>query len=80
MKKIIIGIEGMMCSGCENRVNQAVKNAYPVKKVSSSHSKNETVITTEVDIPEAQITAMLTGMGFKVVSFSVEEKRGLFSR
>ncbi len=80
MKKIVIGLDGMMCSGCENRVNTAIKNAYPVKKVTSSHVKKETVINTEVDIPEAQITAMLTGMGFKVLSFTVEEKKRLFPR
>lgn len=80
MKKIVIGIDGMKCSGCENRINDAIKNAFPVKKVTSSHVKKETVITTEVDIPEAQITAMLTGMGFNVLSFKVEDKKGLFSR
>lgn len=37
---------------CESHVNDAVRKAFPVKKVTSSHGKGETVILTETDISE----------------------------
>ena len=44
MEKITVGVDGMMCGHCEAHVNDAVRNALKVKKVSSSHAKKETVI------------------------------------
>lgn len=37
----------LMCGHCEAHVNDAVRNALKVKKVSSSHAKKETVIIAE---------------------------------
>ena len=42
----------MMCGMCESHVNDAVRKAFQVKKVTSSHSKGQTVILTENDIDE----------------------------
>ena len=39
MFKITVDVDGMQCGMCENHVNEAVRGAFPVKKVSSSHSK-----------------------------------------
>ena len=47
MEKITVGVDGMMCGHCEAHVNDAVRNALKVKKVTSSHSKKETVIIAE---------------------------------
>ena len=44
MRKITLRIDGMMCSMCESHVNDAIRNSFRVKRVSSSHSKGETVI------------------------------------
>ena len=43
MFKITVDVDGMQCGMCENHVNEAVRGAFPVKKVSSSHSKKQTV-------------------------------------
>ena len=68
MLKITLGVDGMMCGMCESHVNDAVRKAFPVKKVTSSHGKGQTVILTEQDLDT-------------VTSFSKEpyEKKGLFS-
>ena len=47
MYQITLGIDGMMCGMCESHINDAVRNAFPVKKVSSSHGKGQTVILSE---------------------------------
>ena len=51
MIKTIVKVDGMMCGMCEAHVNDAVRRAMPVKKVSSSHLKGETVILSE-DAPD----------------------------
>ena len=52
MTKVTLEIEGMACSMCESHINEAVRKAFDVKKVSASHSKNQTVILTEQEIDE----------------------------
>ena len=47
MVKITVGIDGMACEMCEAHINETVRNAFPVKKVTSSHTRNETVILAE---------------------------------
>ena len=53
-----------------------------MKKVTSSHSKGETVILTEDDISADALTAALEPTGYKMVDYKAEpyEKKGLFSR
>ena len=55
MLKITVGVDGMMCGMCENHINDAIRKAFSVKKVTSSHSKGQTVILTEQDIDEAEV-------------------------
>ena len=55
MLKITLGVDGMMCGMCESHVNDAVRKAFPVKKVTSSHGKGQTVILTEQDLDEQAV-------------------------
>ena len=80
MIKITLKIDGMMCGMCESHVNDAVRKAFQVKKVTSSHSKGETVILTEDDIDESALRSAIgaTGYEVKAVSKGPYEKKGLF--
>ena len=80
MVKITVGIGGMQCGMCEAHVNDAVRRAFPVKKVSSSHTKGQTVILSEQSIGEQALRDVIGQTGYEVTSFSSEpyEKRGLF--
>lgn len=80
MVKIMAGIEGMACGMCEAHINEAVRNAFQVKKVTSSHTKKQTVILAEKDIPEQVLKHVVAKAGYDVVSVSSEpyEKKGLF--
>ncbi len=82
MVKITVGIEGMACGMCEAHINEAVRNAFQVKKVASSHTKKQTVILAEKDIPEQELKSVVAKAGYDVVSVSNEpyEKKGLFGR
>ena len=66
MQKITVKIDGMMCGMCEAHVNDAVRKAFPVKKVTSSHSKGETVILTEQDINETALRSAINATGYEV--------------
>lgn len=80
MIQITVNIEGMACGMCESHVNDAVRRAFSVKKVTSSHKKGETVILTEMDISEEQLCAAIAPTGYRVLGVEREpyEKKGLF--
>lgn len=80
MVKITLNVEGMACNMCETHINDAVRNAFPVKKVKSSHTKKETVIIAENDLDEETLKAVIAKTGYEVVGVSKEpyEKKGLF--
>ncbi len=80
MLKITVQVDGMMCGMCESHVNDAVRKAFRVKKVTSSHSKGQTVILTENDIDEGTLRSAIGATGYEVKSVSKEpyEKKGLF--
>ena len=82
MVKITVGIEGMACGMCEAHINEAVRNAFKVKKVTSSHTKKQTVIFAEKDIPEQELKSVVAKAGYDAVSVSSEpyEKKRLFGR
>ena len=82
MQKITVKVDGVMCGICEAHVNDAVRKAFPVKKVISSHSKGETVILTESDIDESALRSAIGATGYKVKAVSKEpyETKGLFHR
>ena len=82
MVKITVGIEGMACGMCEAHINEAVRNAFQVKKVTSSHTKKQTIIIAEKDIPEQELKSVVAKAGYDAVFVSSEpyEKKGLFGR
>ena len=73
-------MDGIMCGMCESHVNDAVRKALHVKKVTSSHSKGQTVILTENDIDEGALRSAIGATGYEVKAVSKEpyEKKGLF--
>lgn len=81
MKKTVVKIEGMMCGMCEAHVNDVIRRNFKVKKVKSSHVKNEAVIISEGYIDENTLKSALLETGYKVlgVEESDYEKKGLFS-
>ena len=82
MYQITLNIDGMMCGMCESHINDAVRNAFPVKKVTSSHSRGETVILSETAIPEAELQPVIAKTGYELTSYACApyEKKGLFHR
>ena len=82
MIQIVLKIDGMVCGMCETHINDAIRRAFPVKKVVSSHTKGQTVILTENEIDSNQLKSVLAQMGYMILSaeqMSYKKKR-LFGR
>lgn len=80
MWKITIKIDGMHCGMCESRVNELIRRAANVKKVTSSHVQGKTVILSEVTVDEEFVKKTLEEQGYRVLSIEKEPyvKKGFF--
>lgn len=81
MTKTTLKIDGMMCGMCESHVNEAIRNAFQVNKVTSSHAKGETVILSDEPLDEARLREVLAPTGYTLTSIASEphEKSVIFS-
>ena len=72
MKKLIFQIDGMMCGHCESHVNDVVRRAENVRKVSSSHVSGLTEAEVEDNVSPDKIVAAIEADGYKVLSVKEE--------
>ena len=59
-------VEGMMCTGCENRIQNAVKNMNGIKSVKADHTTGTVKIEAEDGIEESKIKEKIENIGFDV--------------
>ena len=81
MIQYTVDVEGMACSMCEAHVNDAVRKAFSVKKVTSSHSKGQTQILSEKELDEEALRQAISATGYRVLAICSQpyEKKGPFS-
>ena len=78
MWKYTVAVDGMMCNMCEAHTNDAVRKNFSVKKVTSDHSKKQTVIISEEDISEEALKKVITDLGYTMGEMRKEPaKKGL---
>ena len=66
MKKVIINVEGMMCEGCESRIQNALKNIEGIENVIANHKeKTVTIIAENINIEK--IKDKIEDIGFTVL-------------
>ena len=82
MWKYTIEVNGMMCGMCGVHINDAVRKAFPVKKVTSSRGKKQTVVLseTETELDTAALAETIRSTGYEVGEIQKEPytKKGLF--
>lgn len=80
MIKTTIKVSDMACSMCEAHINDAVRGNFPVERVSSSHSRGETVIISKAPLDENALRAAIDATGYTAgeISTAPYEKKGLF--
>ena len=81
MVETILRVDGMMCGMCESHINDTVRNRFPVQKVTSSHTKGETVILSEQPLDQQALRDAIAATGYEVKAVDAHpyEKKGLFS-
>ena len=69
-------------SAIRQTVNDAIRAALPVKKVTSSRKKKETVILSEKLLDPEEVRQAINNAGYYMLSFKTEQvqKRSAFSR
>lgn len=80
MIETTVKIDGMMCGMCESHINDAIRKEFDPKKVTSSHTKGETVIVSDEEIPQDKLKAVIDETGYTFISADSHEyeKKGLF--
>ena len=78
MKKYTLKVDGMMCGMCEAHVNDAVRKVADVKKVTSSHSKGETVLVAEDNLDLEKVKDAISETGYKILGVSEEPYKKKF--
>ena len=78
MVKTTVHVEGMACNMCEAHINDAVRNNFNIKKVTSSHKTGITEIISENPIDEDNIKKVISNDGYTVTDVKSEpyEKKG----
>ena len=67
MKEIIINVEGMVCGGCENRIQKALKDIVGVEEVVASHTEKTVKVVAIESVEEKILSDRIEDIGFKVV-------------
>ena len=73
MIKTTVRVSGMICGMCETHVNDAVRSAFSVKKVSSSRAKGETVILSDLPLNCEKLRQVINATGY-IMHSAREEK------
>jgi copper chaperone CopZ len=82
MIKTTVEISGMVCGMCEAHINDAIRAAFPVKKVASSRAKGETVILSEALLDRQKLKQTIAATGYVMLSVREEtaQRRSLLAR
>ena len=70
MIKVTVNVEGMMCPHCEAHVNEAVKKAFGVEDVVSSHENKTTVFTVPEKVDEEKVRQTIKDAGYEVTGIT----------
>lgn len=78
MFKYAVEVKGMRCGMCEAHANDAIRNNFKVKKVTSDRTKNLTEIIAESELDEEAIRSTITGLGYECGSITKEPYKKKF--
>lgn len=67
MKELNLNVKGMMCEGCENRVQNAIKNIEGVESVKADHTTGKVKVVLNKDIEKDVIVELINDIGYEVV-------------
>lgn len=66
MKETIIKVDGMVCNGCEKRVENALQTIEGVKNVIADHTKGIVTIISSNVVTDTEMKEKIVDLGFDV--------------
>ena len=66
MNEIILNVEGMMCGGCEKRIENALGDVKAIKNVKANHEDGIVKIESKKEIDMDVVKEKIENLGFKV--------------
>ncbi len=66
MDKLIIKVKGMVCNGCENRIQNALKSVDGIEEVLADYKQELVTIKTNLEIDRNVIYEKIEDIGFEV--------------
>lgn len=66
MKEFKFNVEGMMCTGCENRVKTAISKIHGVQEVSAHHETGIVEVKADENVDEEIIKNMIIDLDYEV--------------
>ena len=78
MIRTTVAVGGMVCPMCEAHVNDAIRNRFKVKKVTSSRATGKTVILSEQPLDGQELRRVIGELGYtpgEVSAEAAEKKR-----
>ncbi len=66
MKEITLAVDGMMCSGCENRVRNVISKIDGVTDIKVSYEKGIVVLVLEDNINIQSVKDKIINLGYLV--------------
>ncbi len=67
MKETIIKVEGMVCTGCENRVQNALKTIEGRESVEANHKEGTVKVISTNEVTENAMKEKIEDIGFDVI-------------
>ena len=66
MKETILNVKGMVCGGCEKRVENALGDIKGIKKVKANHENGTVKMESKKEIDMNVVKEKIENLGFKV--------------
>ena len=67
MKEYILKVNGMMCNGCENRIQNVLKEIDGIESIVANHLDGSVKITTSKQIDISLIKEQIEDIGYEVI-------------
>jgi len=67
LKEVSLKVNGMMCEGCENRVQNVLNDIEGIEKAKADHNEGIVKITLNEDVPIETIKNAIEDIGYEVI-------------
>ena len=67
MRNIVLDVEGMVCGGCEKRIQNALSKVEGVKEVVANHITGKVNLTVEDSFNEKVLEDRISELGFNIL-------------